>query len=227
MIAHAQDLKEVSSQELVNIQALNLIKQANIEVNKAYDAQSLYLLDSTIQGQKQSIYLTKDKKYIIAGNAMDATTGSALTLPIDLSITQNKEALTFGSGKDEYILFTDPECPYCKKFESFFPQLEKFVKIKVFFYPLSFHEKAKNLSLYILSQKTNEAKIDAMLNIDASSELFIKRNQKSLASYEAHLEEEMNIARTLNISGTPTIFNKKGNKVSWVGLLKKYNIEVK
>jgi len=150
-------------------------------------------------------------------------------LPVDLSITSNKEALTFGSGKDEYILFTDLECPYCKKFEAFFPALEKHVKIRVFFFPLSFHKNARDLSIYVMSQPTHKKMIDAYLNANAMNSDFINRkiDKNTEAKLQIKLEEQIEIAQKLNIVGTPTLFDKDGKKIVWVKLLEKYNIALK
>ncbi len=227
-VLNAYEPKEVTKEEIKQINNLNLLQKADIKVSKAFDMDSIYILDSIIQGKPQELFLTKDKKVLIAGNVMDVNSGDAITLPVDLSNTIGKEALTYGSGKDEYVLFTDPECPYCKKLESFFPKLEKHVKIRVFFFPLSFHNNARDLSIYFMSKKTNEEKIKAMLNTNADSKEFKNRkiSKDELAKLEKSLEEQMIIAQKLNIRGTPTLFNKDGKKLVWVELLKKYNIDL-
>mgnify|MGYP001770768161 FL=1 len=227
-VLNAYEPKEVTKEEIKQINNLNLLQKADIKVSKAFDMGSIYILDSIIQGKPQELFLTKDKKVLIAGNVMDVNSGDAITLPVDLSNTIGKEALTYGSGKDEYILFTDPECPYCKKLESFFPKLEKHVKIRVFFFPLSFHNNARDLSIYFMSKNTNEEKIKAMLNTNADSKEFKNRkiSKDQLAKLEKSLEEQMIIAQKLNIRGTPTLFNKDGKKIVWVELLKKYNIDL-
>jgi thiol:disulfide interchange protein DsbC len=206
-VLNAYEPKEVTKEEIKQINNLNLLQKADIKVNKAFDMGSIYILDSIIQGKPQELFLTKDKKVLIAGNVMDVNSGDAITLPVDLSNTIGKEALTYGSGKDEYILFTDPECPYCKKLESFFPKLEKHVKIRVFFFPLSFHNNARDLSIYFMSKNTNEEKIKAMLNTNADSKEFKNRkiSKDELAKLEKSLEEQMIIAQKLNIRGTGSV----------------------
>lgn len=226
-LLYAQQPKEVQKNELEEIKALSLLNKAKIEVKTAFDMGSVFVLDASFEGKPQELFLTKDKKILIAGNVMDANTGEGISLPIDVSITKNKEALTFGSGEDEYILFTDLECPYCKKFEAFFPQLEKHVKIRVFFYPLSFHENARDLSIYVMSQKTPQKMIDAYLSVDAKSPEFINRkiSKNEEAKLQIKLQDQMQIAQKLNIAGTPTLFDKNGKKIVWVKLLEKYNIQ--
>ncbi|MFA7084483.1 MAG: thioredoxin fold domain-containing protein [Arcobacteraceae bacterium] len=221
--------KGVQSNELKEIKSLAILHKAQIDVSNAYDMGSLFILDASYQGKPQELFLTKDKKMLIAGNVMDSQTGDGISLPIDVSITQGKEAFTFGSGSDEYILFTDLECPYCKKFEAFFPELEKHVKIRVFLYPLSFHENARDLSIYVMSQKTLPKMIDTFLTVDAQSPEFINRkiNKNDEAKLQIKLQDQMQIAQKLNVAGTPTLFDKNGKKVVWVKLLEKYNIEPK
>ena len=221
--------KEVPKNEIAQMEQLELLKRAQIKINKAYDIGSLYILNITVQGNADEIYLTKDKKLILSGDVIDATNGMKISAPVDLTGIAGKEAFVFGKGTEEYILFTDPECPYCKKFESYLPQIESKVKIRVFYFPLESHENAKDLSLYVMSQKTSAKKIEAMFS--ANDNLQIAKNAKytqaELAKLEKSLEEQIQIGMKLNVQGTPTIFDKDGKSVVWVNLLEKFGIEVK
>ncbi len=225
----ANALSEISKDKLTKIQNLTLIKKANIQVKKAYDLGSLYALDSRIQGQSQELFLTKDTKVLIAGEAIKTNTGEKLSVPADVSKLDGKEAFTFGTGDDEYYLFTDPECPYCKKFESYFKQIEDKVSMKVFYYPLDFHANARDISLYVMSQDTKKEKIDAMLNTTKNTPAFKNRDidPKKLQKLEKELDTQIELAQELGVRGTPAVYDKKGNKVSWVRLLQEFGIEVK
>lgn len=221
--------KEVSKVEIAKMEQLELLKRAQIKIVKAYDIGSLYILNINVQGNSDEIYLTKDKKLILSGDVIDANNGMKISAPIDLTGVAGKEALVYGKGSDEYFLFTDPECPYCKKFESYLPQIEDKVKIRVFYFPLSSHENAKDLSLYVMSQKTKDEKIQAMLSADDNLENAknAKYSQSVLNDLEKSLEEQIEIGMRLNVQGTPTLFNKDGKSIVWVNLLEKYGIEVK
>jgi len=220
---------KLSQKELKEIQALPFINMAQVEVKDGSDFGSLYGLNVKVKGRMTTIFLTKDKKYLLPGDAISTQNGQPLELPIDISSTIGKEAFTFGTGKDEYILFTDPECPYCKKFESYFSQIEDKVKIRVFFFPLSFHENAKDISLYIMSQDSYSDKVKTMTSTTKNSEDFKNRNisKDKLEKLEKSLDEQMSIARGLGITGTPSVFDKNGNKVVWAQMLANYGIEVK
>lgn len=229
IVSVASAATKISEKEINEMNSLPLFKGAQININQAYDAQSLYLLNVTIRGKADSIFLTKDKKYIIAGDVISTQDGRPLEVPVDLSSTLGKEAFTFGKGKDEYVLFTDPECPYCKKFESYFSQIEDKVKIRVFFFPLDFHKNAKDISLFIMSQNSYEEKVKAMTTTTKDSTEFKNRKIKKekLEKLEKHLKEQMKIAASLGVRGTPSVYDKNGNKVSWALMLQNYGIEIK
>ena len=221
--------KEVSKNEIAQMEQLELLKRAQIKITKAYDIGSLYILNINVQGNADEIYLTKDKKLILSGDLIDVNSGIKISAPADLTGVRGKEAFVYGKGTEEYFLFTDPECPYCKKFESYLPQIENKVKIRVFYFPLESHENAKDLSLYVLSQKTSSQKVEAMFsgadNLDKAKNA--KYTQAELAKLEKTLEEQIQIGMKLNVQGTPTIFDKDGKGVVWVNLLEKFGIEVK
>lgn len=229
LVSFANAATKISENEKNSIEALTLFKGAQVKITQGYDAGSLYVLNVTVQGNPDKIFLTKDKKYLLSGQAVSTTDGQALEVPIDISITKAKEAFTFGTGKDEYVLFTDPECPYCKKFESYFEQIEDKVKIRVFFFPLQSHANAEDISLYIMSQKSYEDKKKAMTTVTKDTPAFVNRkiDAKDLEKLKASLDEQMNVANKLGIRGTPSVFDAKGNKVSWVEMLQGYGITVK
>jgi len=229
LVSFANGSSKLSQNEIKEIEALPLFQGAQVSIKEGYDKGSVYILNVTVRGQSDSIYLTKDRKYLISGDVMSTQDGQRLEIPVDMSVIKGKEAFTFGTGKDEYILFTDTECPYCKKFESYFTQIEDKVKIKIFFYPLASHRNAKDISLYIMNQKSHKDKVDTFLNTTKDTPAFINRkiNANELKKLEAQLAEQMEIANKLGVRGTPSVFDPEGNKISWVEMLRGYGIIVK
>jgi thiol:disulfide interchange protein DsbC len=220
---------ELSDSQIKQMENLNIFKKSGISITKGLDADSVYILNIKAQNAVDTVYLTKDKKYLISGDVLDANNGMPLTMPVDVSILKGKEAFTFGTGSDEYILFTDPECPYCRKFESYFPQIEDKVKIRVFYYPLDFHKNAYDLSLFIMAQENAKDRLNAMLNVTAKDEEFknhkFKSGQKEKLSKK--LDENIELALQMGVQGTPAMFDLKGNKIVWVNILRKYGINVR
>ena len=228
-VSLSADYAEVSNNEIAQMEQLELFKRAQIKINKAYDAGSIYILSINVQGNKDEIYLTKDKKIVLAGDAIDPSTGMKISAPVDVAPLRNKEAFIYGKGSEEYFLFTDPECKYCKMLETYLPKIQDKVKIRIFYYPLDSHTNAKDLSLYILSQKTTEKKIAAMFDSTANIEKIknVKYSQAEQEKLEKQLDEQMQIGMNLNVQGTPTLFDKDGKNIIWVDLLNKFGIEVK
>jgi len=229
VLLNANASNELNKKEIEEIEALPIFTGSGMQVLKAYKDGEFYLLRVNIQENIQELVLTNDKKNLIAGKVYNTSTGEELALPNDVSILKGKEALTYGKGKDVYYLFTDPECPYCKKFESYFPQVEKDVQIKVFFFPLSFHPNAVALTHYILDNKTNEAKVKAMLNVSLESDDFKnkKYTETQKAKFDKIIENNMKLADELGVRGTPALFDKNGKSLSWVTVLQRYGVEVK
>jgi len=228
IISSANAAQTLSQNEITEIQNLELFKKAQVQVKQAYDAGSVYLLNVNIRGKGDKIFLTKDKKYLIAGDVISTETGQPLEVPADLKSTLGKEAFTFGTGTDEYVLFTDPECPYCKNFEKHFSKIEDKVKIRVFYFPLDMHSNARELSLYIMSQKNYDDKVKAMLETTKDTPAFINRKyaKGELEELNKQLDSQLQIASDLGIRGTPSVFDKEGNKVNWVAMLQKYGVTV-
>jgi len=229
VVSFANAATKLSDKEVKEIESLKLFQGAQVKVKQGYDADSLYLLNVTVKGKADKVFLTKDKKYLIAGDVISTNDGRPLEVPVDLAPTLGKEAFTFGKGKDEYVLFTDPECPYCKKFESYFSQIEDKVKIRVFFFPLEMHKNAKDISLYIMSQNSYEDKVKAMTTTTKDTPAFVNRkiDKAELEKLEKDLSEQMTIAKHLGIRGTPSVFNTAGEKISWAEMLQGFGIVVK
>ncbi len=193
----------------------------HIKVKKAYDHGPLYELQLEIAtprgAQLTTAYLTKDKKVVLIGDAMDAVSGESFRRPLDMASIRNDADITFGTGKNEYIVFTDPECPYCVKFEKMWPTLEKKVKLYVFFMPLSHHRSAVQMSYHVMKQKDNQAKIKAILDMahgDTSYER-LTMSQQIHDLFAQKIEKNKVLANEFGVRGTPAVFDTKGEQVMW------------
>lgn len=126
-------------------------------------------------------------------------------------LLQNAKKVVYGSGSKryEFIIFTDPECPFCARVEEFLEKQN--ATLYANFFPLSFHQNAKKWSGQILSSKDIK---EAMRQI--------RTTQKDLSGVNITKEAENTLKATialgekLNITGTPKIFvidKKEQNKV--------------
>lgn len=229
LITGVSAAEKLSQKQIDEIEDLEFLDKAQLKVTDAYDVGSLYFLNVNVQGKADKFFLTKDKKYLIAGSVMSTKDGEILNFPVDMSKVLGNESFVYGTGSEELVLFIDPECPYCKKFESYLPQIKDKVKIKFMFFPLSFHENARALSIYVMNQKTDEEKAKALFSATKDTKAFVNRkiDAKTQEKLYAQLDKQIKIGEELGVRGTPALFDLKGNKVSWINLLEKHGVQVK
>jgi thiol:disulfide interchange protein DsbC len=172
---------------------------------------------------KLTMFVTKDKKIVILGNGFDANNGKIIEFPTDMSIYKADKLYTIGNGKKEYYLFTDPECPYCKKFEKQMDKLKDDIKIHVFLFPLDFHKNSISMSKYIISQKTSKDRMIAAKDIAdnktdyKNAKYTSKENEEMLKLIDRHKK----IGIDVGVAGTPAVFSATGKTIAWPSLLKK------
>lgn len=101
---------------------------------------------SVVKGQ-EIFFVSDDMSVLIKGDVFDLSTQTNLTkklsfqsmpkLPADaLEKLDVRNAIKYGNGKHPVYVFSDPDCPYCKKFQSEIPKL-KDATVYIFPYPLS------------------------------------------------------------------------------------------
>lgn len=163
---------------------IEFFKYGSYRIEGIKDLPSIYQLRVfDVQNKKYfDSFLTKDKNVLVGGQGINLITKQPLILKAEselLAEQKKKEAalkafkeskdisaLTFGSGEKEYLVVTDPECPFCHRFEKDWDKIESKVKFNVLFHPLkNIHFNAEGISLKILSLKTNEEKIQMFQDV--------------------------------------------------------------
>lgn len=201
--------------------SIKMLSQPHIKITKAYDHGLVYELSIEVSSprgtQHTTAYVTKDKKVVLLGDALDATTGESIKRPLEMNKIREQADIVYGTGTKEYIVFTDPECPYCVKFEKMWPSIESKVKLYVYFMPLSNHRNATQMSYHIMKQKDQKAKaqaIFAMADGDRSFER-LTMSQQIHELFGKKIAENQVLANEFGARGTPAVFDTKGAAVSW------------
>ncbi len=120
--------------------------------------------------------------------------------------------LNYGKGSNRYeiVLFTDPECPFCRRVDKFLREKKPDVTFYVNYMPLYFHPHAKKWALEILSSKNKKEAIEKIEKTNKDLNVTItKEAMETLKNMQA-------LAKKLRIRGTPTMFvidKKTGNIV--------------
>jgi thiol:disulfide interchange protein DsbC len=179
----------------------------------------LGLYEIVIDGQV--IYSDADFKYILNGELIETKGMTNLTvarqqeledaklkklafpfeqLPFDLAFKKVK-----GDGSRKIAVFSDPDCPYCKRLEQSFTKLDN-VTIFMFLFPLEqLHPKAPAVSRSIwCSPDRVKAWDDYMLKGVAPS---------AAGSCDNPVDKIVAFGQSKRISGTPTLFFTDGRRV--------------
>ncbi|WP_353477334.1 thioredoxin fold domain-containing protein [Campylobacter jejuni] len=124
-------------------------------------------------------------------------------------VTQYAKKVDFGKGskKYEFVLFTDPECPFCARVEELF--IKKDVSVYVNFFPLSIHPHAEQWSKEILSALDFK---EALIKLrETQKDLEVKITPQA----EQTLKNMRELGEKLNIMGTPKLLvvDKKEKKI--------------
>lgn len=167
-----------------------------------------------VQAGSNLYYTDRSGRHLIAnGHIFDTTTKQDLTAArieqinkIDWNVLPLDKAIVSGDPKGiELAVFTDPDCPYCRKFETNLKSV-KGVKVYTFLLPLTqLHPQAREKSEAIwCSKDRHEALLQVMLE------------NRSLASgtCKTPLDEIAGLANRLNIHGTPTLIARDGRKMA-------------
>ncbi len=131
--------------KLQEIKTKNMVLQdPTLEIKGAIEKPESYILKlkaSSPQGsQLITAYLDKKTSELYIGSGYDKD-GRAILFPKDAQTIKEGVAFSYGTGSKEIYVITDPECPYCTRFEkSVHGKLSDYT-VHVIFFPLSFHKK--------------------------------------------------------------------------------------
>jgi len=204
--AMAGNTKSAADIEAIRSHAGNVLQQVKIDSVQATPIPGLYEITSG----RNIFYSDADGSHFVLGaHIIDSNARKDLTKArqealnrVDWSILPLDKAVVSGDmdAKLKLAVFTDPECPYCKKFEKELAKL-KGVKVYSFLFPLSFHKDAKRWASAIwCSKDQHKMMTDIMVN-DADP---------AAGTCKTPVEDVIALAGKLGISGTPTLISGDG-----------------
>jgi len=169
----------------------------------------------------QLFYADENLNYLIDGSIIDTNSMTNVTaarqrdleelklrklafpfeqLPFDMAFKKVK-----GNGSRKIAVFSDPDCPFCKRLEQSFTKLDN-VTIYIFLYPLKqLHPKAPGVARAIwCSPDRVKTWDDYMLKGVAP---------KAAGTCDNPVDRIVEFGQSKQISGTPTIFFADGKRV--------------
>jgi thiol:disulfide interchange protein DsbC len=162
------------------------------------------------EGKKGPIFLDFSKKNLLVVNQIIPVDSIAQPAPprkIDFSKLPLKEALVVGpkNAKKKVAVFTDPDCPYCRKLHEEIKILESKrndVAFYIFLRPLPMHKDAAKKSEAILCEKSLALLDDALAGKTVP--------ERSCEKGREQIEKNNTLANDLDFKGTPTMVREDG-----------------
>lgn len=159
-------------------------------------------------------YVTADGRYLFLGNLVDTATKRNLTAARMAKLQEVKwDSLPFshaiktvkGDGSRKLAVFSDPDCPYCKRFENELTKVDN-ITIYTFLTPIqSLHPAAINVAKQIWCEKDR---------ITAWNDYMLKAEKpKAAATCDNPVDENIALSNRLKVSGTPTLIFENGQRV--------------
>ena len=152
-----------------------------------------------------------------------------------LNVNLTKEKLIYGNTnqcKHNMEIFSDPQCPFCRRFLPMFIDIAKENNLCLYYYsfPLSFHKYAKEYSRYLeslLHYVKQGKRLDILLNVYKNAEdpdtlkKYVNKQIKKLKikkdkfyQYMANqandtIDKDIKIGQDIGLMGTPTVLIDK------------------
>lgn len=162
----------------------------------------------------QLVYMDARGQYVFAGDVIELKTRTNLTqarlnklqavnwnvFPLNNAIKTVK-----GNGERKLVVFSDVDCPYCRKFDAELAKIDN-ITVYTFLYPVEgLHPKAVQMSKQIWCAPDRNKAWDDYLGNRA-----VPANDGKCAN---PVDETIALGNKLNVSGTPTIFFANGVRV--------------
>ena len=217
--------------KLQEIKTKNVVLQDPVlHLTAAIEKPNSYILKlearSPQGSQLVNAILDKQTSEIYIGSAYDKE-GNAIVFPKNAKAIKEGVSFSYGKGSKEIYIVTDPECPYCTRFEKAVAGKLDEYRVHVILFPLSFHKKAPAMVEWIMQGKDDVQKKErfeeVMLKGSTAYQTLIKDAKKPFVYSEA-VEQVMKktdkAVMELNVRGTPAIYDVNFESVPQDQLLK-------
>lgn len=200
-----------------------MLKGAELNIQGVYTTPLQGIYEVVITGN-QIIYTDENASYIMIGNLIDLEHQKNLTelrvsdlskidfkeLPLDKAIKEVR-----GNGQRVLAVFSDPDCPFCKKLEEEIAQIDN-ITIYTFLMPVpDLHPNAQKKAVQIWCQKDRTtAWTEWMRN---------GKEPAAVANCDNPVADTMKLGNKFGIDGTPTLVFPNGKTIS--GLMRKNDLE--
>lgn len=186
----------------------------NIKIDVAQESTIPGFYEAMAGGQ--FLYISKDGRYIVDGNAYDVANKRDLTAKsrakarkIALDKVGPEKRIVFApqapmQTKHTVTVFTDIDCPFCRRFHQQIAAYNaKGIAVEYLFYPLTIHPGADKKAEAVWCAKDRSSAFTAAMS----------GQDPGKATCPNPVSELSQLATSLGISGTPTILGPDGTQI--------------
>ena len=162
----------------------------------------------------QLVYVDDKAQYLFAGDVIDMKNRANLTqarlnqlqaVKWDVFPLNNALKTVKGNGARKLILFSDVDCPYCRRFEAELAKVDN-ITVYTFLYPIEgLHPKAPQTSKQIWCAPDRNKAWDEYITRGS-----VPNNDGKCAN---PVDANIALGNKLRVSGTPTLFFANGQRV--------------
>lgn len=162
----------------------------------------------------QLVYADANAQYIFMGDVLDVKNRANLTqtrlsvlnaVPLSTLPLNNALKTVKGKGERKLVVFSDADCPYCRKFEAELAKVDN-ITLYTFLFPIEgLHPKAVQISRQIWCAPDKNKAWDDYIGSGK-----IPANDGKCAN---PVDENIALGSKLGINGTPTIILSSGQRI--------------
>ena len=161
------------------------------------------------EGKRGALLIDFAKKHLIVLSQLIPIDAIGKPRKTDYSKLPLKDAVVMGAknAKKKIVVFTDPDCPYCRKLHDEMKQViekRKDIAFYLILYPLPMHKDAYKKAQAILCEKSPALLDDA----------FSGKAVPEPTCGKEPVEKNLTLAKNLDINGTPTLIREDGTMLS-------------
>jgi thiol:disulfide interchange protein DsbC len=156
------------------------------------DSSGAYLIEGSLHDLRANRNLTEERMRRLNAIKLES-------LPLDQAVKIQR-----GEGRRTLVMFSDPYCPYCQKFEETLLKVDD-ITIYVFMYPVIRPQNADHSKAVWCSPDRAKAWLDLALQ---------HKRPAAAASCDNPVEKNLDLGRALRVNSTPTLIFASGEKVS-------------
>jgi len=228
---YAEDIKLDKTQLNEIKQSYEILKLPNISIVDGVDKGDIYFLKVQPSSKRGSrtykTFIDKKTGMVYVGEAYDPQ-GRLMVFPKDKKVVDEGITFSYGNGKKEIYVVSDPECPYCIRFEQeAIGKLDTYT-VHMIFFPLPFHKKAPAMIEWIMQGKNDKEKRERMEAVMLKNDISYKallQDEKKPFLYSKKVAEAMDrsmrTVEELEAGGTPTVYDENFTIIPWKQLLTK------